>query len=118
MLKRSPDSKALHAKPLDPEPVETIQAPHPRSGTAADAPPTQAYEAGGQYSSEVHQTAPLSNAFGFIQMRTGQREQGSKGLVRGVRDEEVAGSDPVTPTRTVPRSKPSSVQPWVRVRAR
>jgi hypothetical protein len=31
-------------------------------------------------------------------MRPRQREQGYKRLLRGVRDEEVAGSNPVTPT--------------------
>ena len=40
----------------------------------------------------------MSNAFGFIQMRPGTRKQGYKRLLRGVRDEEVAGSNPVTPT--------------------
>jgi hypothetical protein len=40
----------------------------------------------------------VSNAFGFIQMRPGTRKQGYKRLLRGVRDEEVAGSNPVTPT--------------------
>ena len=43
-------------------------------------------------------TTALFNAFGFIQMRPGQRKQGNKRLLRGVRDEEVAGSNPVTPT--------------------
>jgi hypothetical protein len=38
----------------------------------------------------------VSNAFGFIQMRPGTRKQGYKRLLRGVRDEEVAGSNPVT----------------------
>ena len=46
-------------------------------------------------------TAP-SDTFGFIQMRPGQREQGYKWLLRGVRDEEVAGSNPVTPTSVRP----------------
>jgi hypothetical protein len=40
----------------------------------------------------------VSNAFGFIQMRPGTRKQGYERLLRGVRDEEVAGSNPVTPT--------------------
>jgi hypothetical protein len=31
-------------------------------------------------------------------MRPGQRKQGYERLLRGVRDEEVAGSNPVTPT--------------------
>ena len=43
-------------------------------------------------------TTALSNAFGFIQMRPGQRKQGNKRLLRGVRDEEVAGLNAITPT--------------------
>jgi len=35
-------------------------------------------------------TTALSSTFGFIQMRPGQRKQGYKQLLRGVRDEEVA----------------------------
>src|SRR5205809_574101 len=42
-------------------------------------------------------TAP-SNTFGIIHMYLGQREQRFKRILRGVRDEEVAGSNPVTPT--------------------
>jgi hypothetical protein len=34
-------------------------------------------------------TTALSNAFGFIQMRPGQRKQGNKRLLRGVRAEAV-----------------------------
>jgi hypothetical protein len=34
-------------------------------------------------------TTALSNTFGFIQMRPGERDQGSKQLLRGVRDQEV-----------------------------
>jgi hypothetical protein len=55
---------------------------------------------GGQYSRKVQQESTaataLSSTFGFIQMCPGEREQGSKRLLRGVRDEEVAGSNPVT----------------------
>ena len=36
-------------------------------------------------------TTALLNAFGFIQIRPGQREQGYKRLLPRVRDEEVAG---------------------------
>ena len=43
-------------------------------------------------------TTELFSTFAFIQMRPDQRKQGSKRLLRGVRDEEVAGSNPVTPT--------------------
>jgi hypothetical protein len=43
-------------------------------------------------------TTALSSTFGFIQMRPGQRKQGYKQRLRGVRDEEVTGSNPVTPT--------------------
>jgi hypothetical protein len=35
-------------------------------------------------------------------MRPGQRKQGYERLLRGVRDEEVAGSNPVTPTSKLP----------------
>jgi hypothetical protein len=53
-------------------------------------------------------TTGLFNAFGFIQMRPGQHEQGYKRLLRGVRDEEVAGSNPVTPDYVV---QPVTVTP-------
>ena len=43
----------------------------------------------------------LSNTFGFIQARPGERKRAYKRLLRGVRDEEVAGSNPVTPTSDV-----------------
>jgi hypothetical protein len=49
------DSNALHAEPLDPEPVETIQAPHPRSWIAAGAlprPRTQAVSTAAKYSND------------------------------------------------------------------
>jgi hypothetical protein len=43
-------------------------------------------------------TTELFSTFAFIQMRPDQRKQGSRRLPRRVRDEEVAGSNPVTPT--------------------
>jgi hypothetical protein len=55
--------------------------------------------------SEVQQrstaTTALYNTFGFIPTGPGQRKQGYKRLLRGVRDEEVAGSNPVTPTTPI-----------------
>jgi hypothetical protein len=47
-------------------------------------------------------TTALSNAFGCSQMRPDQRKRGQRRLLRGVRDEEVAGSNPVTPTTVRP----------------
>jgi hypothetical protein len=47
-------------------------------------------------------TTELFSTFAFIQMRPDQRKQGSRRLLRGVRDEEVAGSNPVTPTTVLP----------------
>jgi len=41
---------------------------------------------------------PNSCPFGFIKMRPGQRQRGSKRFVRGVHTEEVTGSKPVSPT--------------------
>jgi hypothetical protein len=55
MLDSSLDSNALPAEPLDPEPVETIQAPHPRSWIAAGAlprPRTQAVSTAAKYSND------------------------------------------------------------------
>jgi hypothetical protein len=47
-------------------------------------------------------TTALSNTFGCIQMRPDERKRGHQRLLRGVQDEEVAGSNPVTPTTVRP----------------
>ena len=63
-------------------------APHPRSWTPADAPPRPRNQAFSEQQQSTATTA-LSNAFGFIQMRPGQRKQGNKRLLRGVWAEAV-----------------------------
>src|SRR5215211_3191286 len=72
-------------------------APHPRSWTPADALPRPRNQAFSEQQQSTATTA-LSNAFGFIQMRPGERKQGNKRLLRGVHTEEVTGSNPVSPT--------------------
>jgi hypothetical protein len=72
--------------------------------TQLDGPRTPSLDLRTRWSVQQRSTATtaLSNTFGFIQMRPGQRKQGYERLLRGVRDEEVAGSNPVTPTSGMP----------------
>ena len=51
----------------------------------------------GQYSSEVQQRPHCPTCLASSRGGPGQRKQGYKRLLRRVRDEEVAGSNPVTP---------------------
>jgi hypothetical protein len=74
------------------------------TGTVAQAHGASARDPRTRRSVQQRSTATTarSNTFGFIQMCPGQREQGYKQLLRGVRDEEVAGSNPATPTTVLP----------------
>jgi hypothetical protein len=100
-----PLTAALTATPpLDERFARTVAVDQTVTRTQLDGPRTPSLDLRTRWSVQQRSTATtaLSNTFGFIQMRPGQRKQGYERLLRGVRDEEVAGSKPVTPTTVRP----------------